>query len=286
VLTLIVGTGYTGNRVLQRFPADSAIGLSRSVPEMSSGHASSGFDLDQDASLPINLPDRYCILYTVPPDGNDAADSRLTRLLGLLPVAPARLVYISTTGVYGNRDGAMVTEPAEPQPGPDHSRRRLAAEQLLRQWCRQHRVGLVILRVPGIYGPDRLGIAQIRAGTPVLLEADAYPGNRIHISDLVSCCLSAAASSVPAGIYNVGDSDMRSATWFAHEVARQSGLPPRPEISRAQAEAEFSALRMSFLAESRRIDTRKMREVLGVIPRYTNAEEGIRASIIEIADRG
>ena len=262
------------------------MGLSRSVPELTSGHAISVLDLDQDARLPINLPDRYCIIYTVPPTDRGNGDLRLTQLLGLLPTAPARFVYISTTGVYGNRDGALVTEEAEPRPGSDRSRRRLAAEQVLCQWCRQHGVDLVILRVPGIYGPDRLGIAQIRAGTPVLLAADAYPGNRIHVTDLVSCCLSAAASIVPAGIYNVGDSDMRSATWFAHEVARQSGLPPRPEISRAQAEAEFSALRMSFLAESRRIDTRKMREVLSVMPRYTNAEEGIRASIVETGDRG
>jgi len=285
LLTVIVGTGYTGQRILQRFPTSSAIGLSRSVPELTSGHTISVMELDQDAGLSVDLPDRCCIIYTVPPTENSDTDLRLTRLLDLLSVAPARFVYISTTGVYGDRDGALVTEEARPRPGSDRAKRRLAAETMLHQWCRQHEVDLVILRVPGIYGPDRLGVAPILAREPVLLEADAYPGNRIHVTDLVSCCVAAASLNVRAGIYNVGDGDMRSSTWFAHEVARQTGLPARPEISRNQAEVEFSALRMSFLAESRRIDTRKMREVLGVTPGYANAEDGIKVSIIDMADR-
>jgi len=83
-----------------------------------------------------------------------------------------------------------------------------------------------------------------------------------------------------SGIYNIGDGDFRSPTWFSNEVARQSGLAAPPTISWADAQEEFSEMRLSFLKESRRIDTRRMRDVLGVTPRYANPEDGIRASLL------
>lgn len=286
MLTVVVGTGYTGVRILKRMPGSAAIGLSRTVPHSTDGRSVHIFNLDQDADLPVELPDVYSVIYTVPPSDGGETDVRISRLLGVLAPAPKRFVYISTTGVYGNRDGAVIAEDAEPRPGSSRSRRRLDAEQLLQRLCSQRGIELVILRVPGIYGPDRLAIDSIRDGSPVLLEADAYPGNRIHVADLADCCIRATSSDTPAGIYNVGDGDTRTSTWFAHEVARQCGLSPRPEISRASAEKEFSPLRMSFLSESRRIDTHKMNEVLGVKSNYANAEDGIKASLAEMADRG
>ncbi len=84
---------------------------------------------------------------------------------------------------------------------------------------------------------------------------------------------------MPAGIYNLGDGDQRSATWFAAEVARQAGLPEPPIVSREEADATFSERRLSFIRESRRVDTSRMREILGVTPIYTDAAEGIRASL-------
>jgi nucleoside-diphosphate-sugar epimerase len=91
--------------------------------------------------------------------------------------------------------------------------------------------------------------------------------------------VAALATDVPAGVYNVGDNDHRSATWFSGEVARQLGLPAPPQIGREAANQQFSPQRLSFLMESRRVDTAKMRRVLGVTPRYANPEDGIRASL-------
>lgn len=287
---VVVGTGYTGARILKRISRNRAIGISRSVPELIDGRTVERLDLDRipEASpgLPFELPPNYTVIYTVPPaiHGDTDADPRLRRFVRLLAPRPQRFVYISTTGVYGNHDGALIAEGAELRPGSERASRRLAAETLLQQFCHSREIELVILRVPGIYGPGRLGIKSIRDASPVLLEADSYPGNRIHVTDLVSCCINATSSSVPPGIYNVGDGDARSSTWFAHEVARQCGLPPRPEITRTQAEREFSAQRMSFLADSRRIDTRKMLEVLGVTLRHGQAEDGIQASLNQTED--
>ena len=194
----------------------------------------------------MSLPPDYAVLYTCPPDG--ATDQRLRRFVSALPHEPARFVYISTTGVYGDCRGALVNEETPVNPGSRMSKPRVDAEDFLRAWTER----LVILRVPGIYGPGRLGVERLLAGEACLRESEANPGNRIH-------------------------GDYRSSTWFAGEVARQAGLPPPHEVSRARAAREFSPMRLAFLADSRKVDTTRMREILGITPR--TPEDGIRQSL-------
>lgn len=271
--TLFVGAGYTGARVLARLP--DAVALGRSRP------GNGRLDLDRDEPLQVTLPEQYAVIYSVPPAPDQPGDPRLARFLALLPHPPERIVYLSTTGVYGDRDGDRVDETAEPRPENARTERRLAAERLLADWCTGRGTTAIVLRVPGIYGPGRLGTERLREGMPILREEDANPGNRIHVDDLATCCIAALSPDVPDGIYNVGDGDHRSGTWFSGEVARQASLPPPPTISRAEAEKTFSPMRLSFLRESRVVDTRKMREVLGVIPQYADAADGIAASLAE-----
>ena len=276
---LVVGTGYVGRRFLQQFHSTTLLGLSRSPVE--SRQPVAPYDLDAGDDLPMALPDHYAVLYTVPPSSVGESDARLKHLLGKLKPAPQRFVYISTTGVYGNHDGEAVDEETPVNAESGRAQRRVAAEELLSSWGMRQHCDIVILRVPGIYGPGRLGIERIRQGLPTIAESDAGPGNRIHVDDLVSCCGAALSSHAQAGIYNVGDGDHRSSTWFVTEVARQFGLEPPPTISMAVAEREFSPMRLSFLRESRRVSTNKMRDVLGVKLLYPNADKGIRASIDE-----
>ena len=272
--TLIVGTGYTGRRVLESLPRGQAVGLNRSAVE--SDHETCVYDLDSKAPLPVDLPDEYAVLYTVPP--GSGGFGRAGFLEQLKPV-PQRFVYLSTTGIYGDRRGAIVTEATRPRPENEMSQRRAAAERVLLEWAAFEGVSLVILRVPGIYGPGRLSLDRISEGMPVLREEDANPGNRIHVDDLARCCIAALDINVPAGIYNVGDGNQRSTTWFMGEVARQAGLPAPPEVSLDEAKRTFSEMRLRFLTESRRVDTTKMREVLGVTPTYSDPKEGISASL-------
>ena len=125
MLTLVIGTGYTGSRVLKRL--HGALGLSKSQPE--SGKESASFDLDTATFLPIRLPDTYRVIYTVPPAGesDESDDERLQRFLELLDPAPQSFVYISTTGVYGDCGGAKIDESAVVNPGTLRARRRVAA---------------------------------------------------------------------------------------------------------------------------------------------------------------
>jgi nucleoside-diphosphate-sugar epimerase len=273
MLTVVAGTGYTGRRVLARLSVDEALGLGRTPIE--TDRRFSQVDFDSADALGVTLPDRFAVLYTCPPDG--ASDERLARFLSALPHPPERFVYISTTGVYGDCRGAVVTEDSPVRPDNRLSSPRVDAETRLAAWSQDTGCQLVILRVPGIYGPGRLGLERIRAGDAFLREPDASPGNRIHVDDLVECCLAALHEHTPAGIYNVGDGDHRSATWFADEVARQAGIPAPRKITRAEAAQEFSPMRLAFLASSRIVDTTRMRTILGVTPR--TPEEGIKASL-------
>ena len=278
---LVIGVGYLGRRLLDVLPKAETTGLSRSARD-----PAQRLDLDRGDALPMSLVDPYAVVYTVPPAQSDvdAPDPRLATLLAMLAPAPQRFVYISTTGVYGDHGGGLVTEATPLNPQTERAQRRVGAERMLTAWCRERDVALVILRVPGIYGPGRLGVERVRTGAAVLAEADANPGNRIHVDDLARCCTQALSADVPAGIYNVGDGDERSSTWFASELARQLDLPAPPTISREQARGSFSPRRMSFLDESRRVDTARMREVLGVIPTYADASAGIAASLAEEAE--
>ena len=266
--TLVVGVGYLGQRFLE-------------LNENTRGLTRRDVDLDSDAEWDISLPQRYNLIYTVPPSRDSVSDTRLERLLANLDPAPQRFVYISTTGVYGDHGGALVNEATPVDPRADRSARRVAAEQALHAWAARSGCTAIILRVPGIYGPGRLGIERIREQVPIVREADVGPGNRIHVDDLAACCAAVLAETVPAGIYNVGDGDHRTSTWFTNEVARQCGLPPPPTISMAEAEQQFSPMRLSFLRDKRTVDTSKMRDVLGVEPSYANPVDGIHASIRE-----
>jgi hypothetical protein len=265
---LIAGAGYTGQQVVARLGGEAVTAL-----------RSADIDLDQQGGALIDVPPDCRVLYTVPPNAARDGDPRLEHFLDLLSSPPTRIVYLSTTGVYGDRGGARVTEDTTPAPGNPRSARRLAAESALTAWCESRSTALTVLRVPGIYGPGRLGLDRLRSGTPVISSAEANPGNRIHVDDLARSCVQALSGASPPGIYNVGDGDHRSSSAFSTLVAELAGLPAPPEIPRDEAERSMSEMQLSFARESRVVDTTKMREVMGLTPTYADPADGIRASL-------
>jgi nucleoside-diphosphate-sugar epimerase len=279
---VVIGVGYTGRRILNSLPSGQAGGISRSaltgvdqpvVP----------LDLDNPDSgregISLTPDDDYRLLYSVPPASDSAEDRRLNHLLTKLPRTPKTIVYISTSGVYGDCQGQLVDETWPPRPTGQRAVRRYAAEAALHDWCDVRGCQLVVLRVPAIYGPDRLGLDRLRAGEPVIAEAEAMPANRIHVEDLTRCCVTALTTEVAAGIYNVGDGDHRSATWFSLTVARLAGVPSPPQISYQEALQTFAEGRLAYLAQSRRLNSRKLLDEMGAMIGYSNALDGIRASL-------
>jgi nucleoside-diphosphate-sugar epimerase len=188
---------------------------------------------------------------------------------------------MSTTGVYGDAGGAIVTEATPVAPASDRSRRRVDAEARAVEWCSGRGTRCVILRVPGIYGPWRLPIERLRRGEPALRPEDAGPGNRIHVDDLVSAC-SAALERRVAGVFNVGDGNHASTTTYLQRVAAPAGLAPPRLVSMEEARSAVGPGLLAYLVESRRIDNRRMLEDLGVRLAYADLDAGIAASLAEM----
>jgi nucleoside-diphosphate-sugar epimerase len=282
---IIVGCGYVGERLASALPGTVAAltaSPGRAAKLRESGLEALACDLDAlppGVSLPVDTLDSV-LVYLAPPPGDGRTDSRLRRALAALAGKPSRIVYMSTTGVYGDAAGATVDETRPPRPTTDRARARLDAETALRQFCEKRGIDWVVLRVPGIYGPGRLPVERLRRGDPVIVEEQAGPGNRIHVDDLVRVCVAAATLPAAANrLYNVGDGNHASSSAYFRIVARLAGLPEPPVVSRDEAARRLSPAAWSFLADSRRVDTTRMREELGVRIRYADLEEGVAASL-------
>ncbi len=284
---LIVGCGDIGRRVARLWGARGAavFGLSRSPG--GAGRVSRCVvvpvkaDLDDRATLGA-LPTRGALVYYfAPPPAEGSTDPRARAFADAVPRGdePEKLVYMSTTGVYGDLKGGWATEETPAVPETDRGRRRLDAENVLFAWGRERSVPVVVLRVAGIYGPGRIPVEAIRRGTPVLDEAQSPFTNRIHADDLARVCVAAAERAPGGRIYNVSDGIPGTITEYFHAVADRLGLPRAPTAGLEEARKVLSQGLLSYLCESRRIDCRRMREELGVALRYPTLAEGLAASL-------
>ena len=288
----IVGCGYTGLRLAKRWRDMGArVRGFATRPESLRGIAALGvdafpLDLDALAQVPLNM-DAELVYYSVPPDPRGEGDARLERFLAQIEGSPKRLIYLSTTGVYGDHGGARVDEETPVTPLSARAHRRVAAEAGLRSWAAARHLSWCILRIAGIYGPGRLPLERLRRAEPAIAPDEALPTNRIHVDDLVSACIAAGRSAAAAHrVINVTDGSDDSSTAFLQRVARITGLPAPPLVSRAEAQRTASASAWSFLGESRRVANRRLREELGVQLAYEDLDAGIRASLVEQRAKG
>ncbi len=193
-------------------------------------------------------------------------------------MVPRRVVYVSTSGVYGDCAGALVDESQPPRPDTRRAHRRVDAERQLSEWCRNRGAQLITLRVPGIYAADRLPLERLRRGTPVLRREDDVYTNHIHAEDLAAICVRALNETVPPGVYNTSDdSEMLLGDWM-DLVADQYGLPRPPRIARSEAATKIAAPMLSFMSESRRLVNAKLKRDMGYVLRYPTVRDGLRAA--------
>jgi nucleoside-diphosphate-sugar epimerase len=279
----IVGCGYIGRRVAKLEQAEgsrvSAMARSESSAKAlrQEGIEVVMGDLDEPVSMKaLSLASRI-VYYFAPPPVEGLVDSRMEGFLSCLNSSflPERVVLISTTGVYGNCRGEWVTEERPAAPEADRANRRLSAENLLSSWGEENSVPVIILRVPGIYGPGKLPEKRLRQGLPVLSEEDAPFSNRVHADDLARACLAAARKGKGGGIYNISDGHPTTMTDYFYKVADHLGIPRPPAISLEEARRQLSEGMLSYLAESKRLDNLKMREELGIEPIYPDLDSGL-----------
>ncbi len=287
--SLIVGCGYVGRRLAQAQRAtESVLAVVRSQKSRNELTAldfeSLAIDLDTVTAetwpLPAASVDGATLYYLTPPPNEGLSDVRLDCFLRRLRGHPAAFIYMSTTGVYGHQDGAEVDESTPVNPQTDRAQRRMSAEHMTRVWCTEREVRRVVLRVPGIYGPGRLPLTRLQRGEPFVRASEAGISNRIHVDDLVTVCMAVGRNGHARGVYNVSDGNSMSSTEFMQRLATIAKLPLPIEIPFEQARLEFSAERLSFLSESRRVSNRRLLADLGVQLRYADVEAGIRASLL------
>ena len=294
---LIVGCGDVGQRVARQLQGGPGAGRVQvlaltSSPERKPALRALGIrplcgNLDDAATLRRLSGLATRVLHLAPPPGEGAGgdgwwrDPRTVALARALRLRrlPASLVYASTSGVYGDCQGALVPETRPVAPATPRAQRRVNAERAVRHLGRAG-VRASVLRIPGIYAPDREGgtpEARLRRGTPVLEREDDVFTSHIHADDLARACVAALWRARPQRIYNVSDAtELRMGDYF-DLAADLYGLPRPPRVRRGAAQEQLSLMLLSFMSESRRLDNQRMLRELGVKLRYPTVAEGLRA---------
>ena len=284
---LIVGSGDVARRILPRLAGRFRVfALLRDATRAAAWRAGGATpviaDLDDRASLARIAGLADLVLHLAPPPGDGTTDRRTRNLLAALgrgKSLPRRLVYVGTTGVYGDCGGARIDETRRLNPTNARAVRRVDAERRLRAWGRQNGVAVSILRAPGIYAADRLPLERLEKGTPALVDRDDGYTNHIHADDLAAACIAALRRGGANRAYNaVDDSDLKMGEWF-DRVADAFALPRPPRIARAEAERTLPPMLMSFMRESRRIGNRRLKNELELRLAYPTVDDGIRAAL-------
>lgn len=289
---LIVGCGDVGQRVLQlpalQRRALRVLVLTSSVQKMAPLQALGALpvpgNLDDAASLRRLSGIAHYVLHLAPPPGQGVVDTRTQALLRALGRgrAPKALVYVSTTGVYGDAGGAWIDETHALAPRTARAQRRVDAERRLRRFGQQRGTRVALLRAPGIYAPDRVGgtpRARLEKGTPILQAQDDVFTNHIHADDLARACWLALWRAKPQRALNVcDDSVLRMGDYF-EQAADVYGLARPPRVSRAQAQALLPAMQLSFMSESRRLRNARMKRDLRLHLNWPDVLQGLAAGL-------
>jgi len=279
---VIIGQGQLGLQLTKRHLAVNHQILSVSRSPLGAQHTShQHLVADLDAlSDNISLPDKIdCLYYLAPPSDADMTDKRLKIFLTLLGHNQvAHIIYISTSGVYGDSGGQWLTETSPTNPTADRAKRRLNAEQQLKQFQHQSRTAVTILRCAAIYSDKTISQKRISANVrPVIKSNQAPYTNRIHLEDLTEVCWQAMSQpSVKLEIYNVSDGHPSTTTEHAWLLADLAGIKRNVEIDIAEADKFYSPAYMSYLKESKKLDITKLKQKLKPNFKFENCIDGIK----------
>jgi nucleoside-diphosphate-sugar epimerase len=284
---LIVGCGDVGVRVARELgPRVRLLALTSGparVPELRAlGLTPLLGDLDRAASLKrlSGLANR--VVHLAPPPGLGRLDPRTQALLAALRRRSAvrSFVYGSTSGVYGDCQGEVVTESRAVNPETVRAQRRIDAEDRVRHFGRATGARVTLLRIPGIYSPDRVGGTpreRLLKGTPVLRKSDDVFTNHIHADDLARACVAALWRGRAGRIFNVNDDSQLKMGDYFDLAADLYGLPRPPRLPWALAQDQLPVMQLSFMSESRRMDNTRLKSELRLRLRHPSVIDGLAA---------
>ena len=266
---LIIGCGDIGLRVAKQLSRSHRVFALTSSPNRLQELRGVGAipmmgNLDQPETLWRLSNLAQTVIHLAPPQNHGNRDCRTRNLLRILAQGPntvRRLIYISTTGVYGDHQGAKVDEASPVNPQSERAKRRVDAERTLRLWAPAHGVSLTILRVPGIYAVDRLPIDRLKSGTPALIPSEDAYSNHIHSDDLARLVCAAVYRGKPQRIINTCDGGETKMGDYFDEVADAFGLQRPPRLPVSELKPLVSPMLWSFMRESRRVSNKRLQEL-------------------------
>jgi nucleoside-diphosphate-sugar epimerase len=283
---LIIGCGDVGQRVVHVQRHVRVVALTSSPDRVAALRAQGVTPVVGNLDVPSSFQ-RLAgwatrVLHLAPPPLQGNTDPRtlaLTRLL-MRRSPPLSVVYGSTSGVYGDCAGTWVDESRAVNPITPRAQRRVDAESRVRHLgrLRSSAVRVSVLRIPGIYAPDREGGTprdRLLRGTPVLAREDDVFTNHIHADDLARACQLALWRAKPQRVYNVNDDSQLLMGDYFDMAAGMYGLAKPPRINRVQAQTELPAMQLSFMSESRRMVNTRMKRELRLQLRYPDTKSGL-----------
>lgn len=283
---LVIGCGDVGLRVVRALNARLAVfaltsSVERIAPLRGSGVTPILGNLDQPASLRRLAGLATRVLYLAPPPSEGWCDPRTAALTAALRLrsVPVSIVYGSTSGVYGDCKGEMAFETRPVNAHTPRAIRRTDAERRVRFFGRGAGVRSSILRIPGIYAPDREGgtpRARLLKGTPVLTAGDDVFTNHIHANDLARACIRAMWLGKPQRVYNINDDTQLLMGDYFDLAADIYGLNHPPRVPRSLALDQLPLMLLSFMSESRRMQNARMKRELKFQLAYPTVAEGLR----------
>ena len=237
-------------------------------------------NLDQPATLRRLAGLATRVLHLAPPPGEGRTDPRTLALVRVLCLRqpPRSAVYGSTSGVYGDCQGSSVDETRALRPATARAWRRVDAESQWRWWGRATGVRINILRIPGIYAPDREGgtpRARLSKSVPALRPDDDVYTNHIHADDLARACVQAVWRGASQRVYNVNDDTVLKMGDYLDLAADLYGLPRPPRIARQDAFTQLPPMLLSFMQESRRMVNVRIKKELGLQLQYPTVRQGL-----------
>lgn len=284
---LIVGCGDVGLRVARLLRGRWLVFALTSSPHRVAALRGNGVvplvgNLDQPDSLGRLGGLAEAVLHLAPPERHGESDTRTAHLLRALARGTnlRRLVYVSTTGVYGDCRGARIDETRVVAPTTDRARRRVDAERRVRWFGAAFGVNCSVLRVPGIYAGDRPGghpRERLARRAPVLEAAHDVYTNHVHADDLARACVAALHRAAPQRVYHVCDNSELTMGDYFDLAADLCGLPRPPRVAPDVAARELTPMQLSFMRESRRLENRRLVDELRLRLRYATVREGLTA---------
>ena len=270
MVLLIFGLGYCGTAIAE---AARAAGLAVTG---TARHPDGRDNIAFGAAAPAITAATH-VLSTVPPDGD--SDPVLTRYAEAIAAAPRLrwIGYLSSTVVYGDREGGWVDEDTPPAPSQERGHRRLQAETAWSGFAATCRVD--VFRLAGIYGVGRSAFDDLRANRARRIARAGHTFGRIHRDDIAGAVLAAMCQPPAPGarIFNVTDDEPALSALVVEEAASLLQMPPPPLIPFAEAEAAMTPMARTFWSENRKVASRKTQAMLGYAWRYPSYREGLRA---------